>query len=161
MLIKYSLGRYYEGRFEFRINFEFNKYKNKKITKYRYDDFVLVDLINCYKEYKFIQNLNSKDNNYLYYTAVTKYRNTEKNQMINIGDVKKIKKSQHINFSNKEIFVYDILFKLSTQWEYDRYQFILNRKNSNSKLYSFIYKNTLDYFKEKHDSKKKIKESVV
>jgi hypothetical protein len=157
MLIRYLLDRYYEGKYVFRVYLEFTK----KTKKYKYEDYVLADLIKLYPDYRFIQNLNMIDKNHLYYTAVSKYRNTEKNRMINIGDVKKIKKTQSINFNIKEICVYDILFRLSTQFEYDRYQFILNRNNCNSKLYSFIYNNTLHFFKEKYTSKQKIRETIV
>ena len=153
MIINYKLDRFFEGRFVFKVEFKINK--NNKIQKdIIYNDYIIADLINLYPKYKFIQNLNNVYSDYFYYKAIQKRNNTEKNKTINIGDIKKIKKNKFINYYVKEIHVNDILFRQPAQSDFDRYQYLLNKKNCNSRLYSYIYKNIVRYLKDLHDKKK-------
>jgi len=161
MSLYYKLWQFYDNKFTFKITYkysEFCKKKNKQI-KYIFDDIIIIDLINDYPNYKYIENLNSVDNKNTYFYAVKKVKSNEKNIKINIGDIMKLKSSKNITTLSKEIYIYDTVFKLTNQCYYDRYDYLINKDTCNGKLYKQIYYHIIHFFKS--NKTKKIWESVV
>ena len=158
MNLKYKLGQIYDDKFVYNIEVrysEIDKYNNATVD-YIFSTYLLIDLINDYPKYKFISN----DKHYEFYSLVMKYKHNPNTSLLNIGDVRKIKKEQNYK-SYKELTIYDSNFRKSFQYEYDKYCYLTNRNTCNKNLYEFIYNYIINYFKSNNKNISKIRETIV
>lgn len=139
----------------YKFNYPFLNYK---YIIQIYNDILELDIdLKKYPNYIFLKN---QDLTNKYYYKVIKILNEKKN--INnktIGDILLIDIKDYI--TNKQMSTYVIkdglYFKKCTQTEFDKYFYILNIKNDNSKLFNHIYKYIILFYKEKFlENKKKI-----
>ena len=116
-----------------------------------------IDFVNAYSGYRFINSKGDK----VFFVAVGKINSTARNAGVIKGDIIEYDlcdiKTRNIKYVN----VNNILYKKATQYEYDRYEYLIGNKNDNAKLYKFIYDLIIRYNKEEYikSLNKKIKET--
>ena len=106
---------------------------------YHNDDILDIEIdLTQFKNYLF---LNNNYSNTLWYYKIVKSKNKLKGdiEQIDISQFKKQSYPKNIIYKNNE-------YKLAEQWEYDKYCYLLNLNNDNSKLYSIIYQSTINYY---------------
>ena len=131
MNLKYKLGQIYNDKFVYNIEVRYSESDKYNATvDYIFSTYILIDLINDYPEYVFISN----NTQYEFYSLIIKNKFNPKTKLLNIGDVRKIKKEQNYK-SYKELTIYDSNFRKSFQYEYDKYCYLSNRNTCNKKLY--------------------------
>ena len=96
-----------------------------------------IDLIKKYKNYKYINKYDKE----LYY-VLTKCNDNKSAK----GDIIKIDSKTILNFP-KTIIYKKNEYKIATQMDLDKYYYILNIKNDNSKLFKYIYNYLIFYYK--------------
>ena len=131
-------------------------YKLGKIVypyfQFIFDDkrYIDIDLVRDYPNYKTIQNNIHHDT--LYFTVIDDYNLTNKKEK---GDIKEIQYKDIRHFNPKPTIVNykNVTYILSTQTEYDKYLYKVDKNNDNAKLYKYIYdiiKKDFEYKQKKH-----------
>lgn len=125
------------------------------IIKHRNNTIVLdIDMITKFPDYIFIDN--SYNNLKWQYSLVC-------SETKNRGDIEEIDVSlfkgsypRHIVYNRDEYVV-------ARQYQYDKYLYLMNKKNDNRKLFEFIYNYLIQYYKNEHKKKilKIYKETIV
>lgn len=135
------------------INYLLHKI-NQNDNSYSYrvkidEEILLVDVnLNNYPKYIFIDN---SFNDYNFYYKIVKFY--KKNINKNLGDIKLIDISKYIinRSGTKEIIFENCLYKKCNQTDIDKYYYLNNIKNDNSKLFEYIYKNVIKFYKIKKE----------
>ena len=143
-MISYKIGQLIDGKY-FVINIRY------ETTKEIYFIETVVDLANDYKNYIYVDNI--KDEPYFVVVGTL-----NKNIKAVKGDIIKysIKKK-----SNKLLIQKNgIVYRKATQTEFDKYNYCLNSKNDNSKMFEYVYnlilqENKKDYIKNIKKKQKK------
>lgn len=121
-----------------------------------YNEILELDIdLNQYKNYIYIKNVELTEKKYY---KVIKILNKKKN--INnktIGDVELINVSKYVKNRQytKNVIKNGLLFEKCSQTHFDKYFFILNINNDNSKLFKYIYSQIILLYKEKFLQKQK------
>lgn len=131
---------------------------NYDLHKLNFDDSTFTYIVKIYKnelyfkinllnfpKYIFIHNQYKEPNRYY---KVIKLYNCNNNKNI-LGDIKKINIEKYIkNRSNTKEIIFDkCLYKICHQTDFDKYYYLNNIKNDNSKLFETIYKYIINYYK--------------
>ena len=105
-------------------------------------------MVRDYPNYKTIEN--NIYHNTLYFTVINDYNLTNKKKK---GDIKEIQYKDIRHFNSKPTIVHfeNVTCILSTQTEYDKYLYKIDKKNDNARLYKYIY----DVIKEDFEYKQK------
>lgn len=114
-----------------------------------------VDLTSHFPRYIFINN-NYSDTMWYYYVSKSKSKP--------IGSITKIDIGCYINNSLLKVLIQNNTeYSLAKQYQVDKDNFILNKKNDNSRLYKTLYSFLIDHYKQKYIRKNKpaIKETCV
>ena len=96
-----------------------------------------IDLIKKYPNYEYINKYDKEK-----YYVLTKSNDNKSAK----GDIIKIDVNQFVNFP-KTIIYKKNEYKIATQMDLDKYYYILNIKNDNSKLFRYIYNYLIFYYK--------------
>lgn len=121
--------------------------------------------LNNYPNYIFLNNT-PKDNNY--YKIVNNIKN--KNIKYNLGDIELINVEKYITNLNNNIIKNNIHYRKCNQTELDKYFYLNNIKNDNSKLFKYIYYQIILFYKKEYTNilkneniikNKSYKESIV
>lgn len=135
------------------INYVLHKF-NHNDNSYSYkvkidEDILLVDVnLSDYPKYIFIDN---SYNDYNFYYKIIKFY--KKNINKNLGDIKLIDTSNYVKnrTGTKEIIFENCLYKKCNQTDIDKYFYLYNIQNDNCKLYEYIYKNVIAFYKDKRE----------
>lgn len=131
-------------------------YSYKYIVLYNNDVFEYdIDLINNFPNYIFVEN-NYRDTNWYY--NVTSSDSKIKGD-IDLFDINIYNKNSY----PKLIIKHRTEYKIANQVHYDKFNYILNKKNDNSKLYETIYTMLIIHYKQKYikENIPIIKETIV
>ena len=124
------------------------KHNNKKLT-------INIDFVNNYPNYIFIDNT-FNNLKWYYYLISSDKKNRGDIEEIDISLFKHMSYPRNIIYNNNEYII-------ARQYQYDKYLYLMNIKNDNSKLFEFIYKYLILYYKNEHKKKhtKIYKETIV
>ena len=98
--------------------------------------YIEVDFVNNYPGYRFVDH---KSSNEWYFVAVRKINCTPGNAMVVKGDIIKYNMDNIKTRNVRHIRKNNVLYRKATQSEYDRYEYLVGKKNGNAMLYSYVY----------------------
>ena len=129
------------------------------------NDIMELDIdLSKFTNYIFIQNYQKTNERYykIHKFYNFNYKKNLKNNKIldkkiylNLGDVRKLNIEKYIkNRSNTKQIVYDgVLYKICNQIDLDKYYYLNNIKNDNSKLFKYIYDQIILFYKNQYKKK--------
>lgn len=127
------------------------------------NDILEIDInLHNYSNYIFIKNENTVYEKY--YKAIKIYKYSKNfNKYSNLGDIKKINVTDYIKnrCNTKKIINSGILYTPCNQTEFDKYYYLNNIKNDNSRLFNYIYKKIISFYKDEYIKRvKTIKKNI-
>ena len=108
-----------------------------------------IDLIKEYPNYNFITD-NYANNRWYYYVNKSRNQILGNIEQFDINNYKKYSYPRNIINNKTE-------YKIAEQYQLDKYYYLINEKNDNSKLYETLYNYLINYYKRKILKKKKKK----
>tara|TARA_B110000977_G_C10681429_1_gene339720 strand:- start:25 stop:516 length:492 start_codon:yes stop_codon:yes gene_type:complete len=107
--------------------------------------------LNNYPNYIFLNNNNLNNNNYYKIIKIINIKN--KIMEYNLGDVELINTENYITNNNNNIIKNNIHYRKCNQMELDKYFYLNNIQNDNSKLFKYIYYKIILFYKKEYINK--------